>query len=288
MGNRGHAGITAQSSVNSVSVTMSHQEDRVAIRGLGARTCGTNLQALFWENPQDAPLVAYEFRIVLPNGVASLWHSLAVDELPCRDWDTHSVLIHHNLDDPWDLKMELRGVNHVHHGDPQMSIHLAATYEVEYTKSMWQSQDPRGGRPRFAIGLEDESGQVTGAMRDMSAGMLGLTITEDQSLEEAHSKATRRGARHRRQGGDWRVPSAKARRQSFDRVRPSSLPSTSYSPEDLLGGMLESRDWDLRVHLENSGEVWFVVHEDRTWERGYELQHSPLREVPKVASASDG
>ena len=264
-------------------VTKSHHEDRVSIRGLGARTCRSDLQALFWENPQDATLVAYEFRILLPNGVASPWHSLALDQLPCQDWDTHSVLIHHNLDDPWDLKMELRGVNHVHHGDLQMSIHLAATYEVEYTKSMWQSQDPRGGRPRLAVGLEDENGQVTGAMPDMSAGTKSLKITEDQSLEEAQSKATKRGARYRRQGEDWIVPSAQARRQSFDHVRPSSLPSTSYCPEDLLGGMLESRDWDLRVHVSNSGELWFIVRDNRTWGKGYELSGRSLQEVPNVA-----
>ena len=259
----------------------------MSIRRLGARTCGPNLQALFWENPQDATLVAYEFRTVLPNGVASPWHSLAVDQLPCQDWKTHSILIHHNLDDPWDLRFELRGVNDVHHGDPQVSIHLAATYEVEYTRPMWQSRDPRGGRPRLAIGLEDENGQVTGAMRDMSAGTLNLKIKEDQSLEEAQSKATRRGARYRRQGGDWRVPSAKVRRRSFDPVRPSSLPSTSHAPEDLLGGILESREWDLRVHVDSSGEVWFIVREDRTWAKGYELGGRPLHEVSNVSFPYD-
>ncbi len=268
-------------------IAKSHHENRVSIRGLGARTCEPNLQALFWENPQDETLIAYEFRTVLPNGVASAWQSLAVDQLPCQDWYTHSILIHHNLDDPWDLRLELRGVNDVHHGDPQVSIHLAATYEVEYTRPMFQSRDPRGGQPRLAIGLEDENGQVTGAMRDMSAGTLNLKLREDQSLEEAQSKATRRGARYRRQGGDWRVPSAKARRRSFDPVRPSSLPSTSYVPEDLLGGILESREWDLRVHVDSSGEVWFIVREDRTWAKGYEMGGQPLHEVSNVSFAYD-
>ena len=268
-------------------ITKPHQEGRVAIRGLGARTCGSNLQALFWENPQDATLTAYEFRLALPSGAVSPWHSLAVDRLPCQDWKTHSVLIHHNLDDPWDLRMELRGVNGVHHGDPQVSIHLAAMHEVEYTSEMWESQDPRRSRPRLAMGIEDENGQVTGAMRDMSAGTLSLKIKEDQSLEEAQSKATSRGARYRRQGEDWVELSAKARRGSFEYVRPSSLPSTSYVPEDLLGGKLESREWDLRVHVASSGEVWFIVRDNRTWGKGYDLRDLPLHEVPNVAFPYD-
>ena len=271
-----------------MSVAKSHQDERVAIRGLGARTCGPNLQALLWENPQDPTLIAYEFRIVLPSGLASPWHSLAVDQLPCKDWETHSVLIHHDLDNPWDLTVELRGVNAVHHGDPQVSIHLAATYEVEYTKPMWQNRDPRGNRSCFAVGLEDESGQTSGAMRDMSSSIHRLSMKENQSLKEAQSKATARGARYRQEGGVWIVPSATARRRSFDLVRPSSLPSNSHSPDDVFGGRLQGRDWDLSVHVEDSEEVWFVAHEDRIWERGYELQRSPLRKVPKMASASDG
>ena len=259
----------------------------MSIRGLGARTCGPNLQALFWENPQDATLVAYEFRIVLPSGVASPWHSLAMDQLPCQDWKTHSVLIHHNVDSPWDLSVELRGVNAVHHGDPQVSIHLAASHEVEYMRPMWQSQDPGSGRSHLAIGLEDADGQTTGAMRDISAGMLSLTIKEDQSLEEAQSRATRRGARYRLQGEDWTVPSAKARRRSFDHVRPRSLPSTSYAPDDVLGGRLESREWDLRVHADGSGEVWLIVRADRTRGKGYELCGLPLHEVPNVSFPYD-
>ena len=271
-----------------MSVAKSHQDERVAIRGLGARTCAPNLQALLWENPQDQTLIAYEFRIVLPSGKVSPWHSIAVDQLPCKDWETHSVLIHHDLDNPWDLMVELRGVNAVHHGDPQVSIHLAATYEVEYTKPMWQSRDPRGIRSYFAIGLEDEDGQTTGAMRDMSSSIHRLSMKEDQSLEEAQFKATGRGARYRRDGGDWKAPSATARRRSFDHVRPSSHPSTSHSADDVLGGRLQSRDWDLSVHVEDSEVVWFVAQEDRIWERGYELQRVPLRTVPKLASPSGG
>ena len=83
------------------------------------------------------------------------------------------------------------------------------------------------GRPNIAMGLEDENGRTTGPMRDMSAGTLSLKIIEDQSLEEAQSRATSRGARYRRQGEEWEELSAKARRRSFDHVHPSSFPSTS-------------------------------------------------------------
>lgn len=265
----------------------SHQDGRVSIRGLGARTCGPNHQALFWENPQDATLIAYEFRLMLPNGEVSRWHSLAADQLPCRDWNTHSVVIHHNLDSPWELGVELRGVNAVHHGDPAVSIHLAAMHEVEYMKHRWKSRDPRGGRSYLAIGLENEDGRTPAAMRDVSAGVLSLKIKEDQSIEEAQSKATSRGTRYRREGGDWQVPSAHVRRRSFDHLRPSSLPSASYGPEGVLGDTLESRDWDLRVHAEGSGEVWFLVREDRTWEKGYALRDLPLHGVPDVSFPYD-
>ncbi len=263
-----------------VPMVNSHQEGRVSIRGLGARTCGPHHQALFWENPHDETLLAYEFRIVLQSGVVSPWHSIAADKLPCRDWKTHSVLIYHNLDNPWDLMVELRGVNGVHHGDPQVSIHLAAIYEVQYTEPMWKSRNPRGQRPYIAIGLDDAEDQTTGPMRDISDGMLRLTMKEDQSLEEAQSKATTRGARHRRQGDDWIVPSATARRTSFDHVRPTQPPSLSYTPEHMLGNVLERRDWDLRVYVDDSGEVWFTIREHLAWERGYELSLLRHRQVP--------
>jgi len=267
-----------------VPMVNSHQEGRVSIRGLGARTCGPHLQALFWENPQDETLLAYEFRVVLPSGTVSPWHSIAADRLPCRDWKTHSVLISHKLDNPWDLTVELRGVTGVHHGDPQVSIHLAAIYEVQYTESMWKSQDPRGHRPYLAIGLEDADGKTTGRMRNISHGMQSLTMKEDQSLEEAQSKATERGARYRRQGGDWIVPSATARRTSFDHVRPSQRPSLSYAPEDLLGNALERRDWDLRVYADDTGMVWFTIRDHLAWERGYELSTLRHREAPRAST----
>lgn len=270
-----------------VPAIKSHQEGRVSIKGLGARTCGPNHQALLWENPQDATLIAYEFRLVLPNGVASPWHSLAVDQLPCRDWNTHSVVIHHNLDNPWELGVELRGVNAAHHGDPPVSIHLAAMYEVEYQRHRWETRDPRGGRSYLAVGLDNEDGRTSGAMRDMSAGMLSLKIKEDQSIEEVQSQSTSRGTRYRRQGEDWQVPSANSRRRSFEHLRPSSLPSKSYAPGDVLGKTLRSRDWDLRVHAEGSEAVWFLVREDRTWEKGYEVRNLPLRGVPGVAFPYD-
>lgn len=265
----------------------SYQEGRVSIRGLGARTCGPNHQALLWENPQDATLIAYEFRLVLPKGVASPWHSLAVDHLPCRDWNTHSVVIHHNLYNPWELEVELRGVNASHHGDPPASIHLAAMYEVEYQKHRWESRDPQGGRSYLAVGLDSGDGRTSGAMRNMSAGMLSLKIKGDKSIEEAQSQATSRGTRYRRQGEDWQVPSATSRRRSFEHLRPSSLPSKSYAPDDVLGNTVRSRDWDLRVHAEGSEAVWFLVREDRTWEKGYELRDLPLGGVPSVSFPYD-
>ena len=254
-----------------VPTVNSHQEGRVSIWGLGARTCGPHLQALFWENPHDDTLLAYEFRIVLPSGVVSPWHSIAAAKLPCRDWKTHSVLIYHDLDDPWDLIVELRGVTGVHHGDPPVSIHLAALYEVQYTEPMWRSQDPQGLGPRLAIGLGDAEDQTTGPMRDVSEGVLSLTMREDQSLEEAQSKAASRGARYRRQDSDWIEPSAAARRTSFNHLRPTQIPSTSYAPEDVLGDVLERRDWDLHVYIDDTGTVWFTVREHLAWDRGYEL-----------------
>ena len=283
----GNARGRAERSGRRVPAIKSHQKGRVSIRGLGARTCGPHHQALFWENPQDATLIAYEFRVVLPNGIASPWHSLAADGLPCREWNTHSVLIHHNLDSPWELGVELRGVNAVHHGDPPVSIHLAAMHEVEYTRHRWESRDPRGGRSYIAVGLESEDGPTSGAMRDISAGMLSLKIKEDQSIEEAQSKAISRGTRYRRQGEDWQVPSANARRRSFDHLHPSSLPSESYAPDGVLGETLKSRDWDLRVHAEGS-EAWFLVRADRTWEKGYDLRDLPLQGIPDVSFPYDG
>ena len=178
-------------------------------------------------------------------------------------------------------------MNAVHHGDPPVSIHLAAMHEVEYMRHRWESRDPRGGRSYFAIRLENKDGRTSGAMRDMSAGMLSLTVKEDQSIEEAQSKATSRGTRYRRQGEDWQVPSANARRRSFAHLRPGSLPSKSHAPDGVLGETLESRDWDLRVHAEGSEAVWFPLREDRTWEKGYDLRDLPLQGVPDVSFPYD-
>lgn len=264
-----------------------HQAGRVAIRGLGARTCSPNHQALFWENPRDPTLIAYEFRLLVPSGVHSRWHSLAIEHLPCRDWEIHSVLIYHNLQNPWDLTFELRGVNAERHGDPAASIHLAAVYEVEYPKAMWQSQAPGGNRPYLAVGIEGDNGESPESMQDISASIYRLSMKGDQSWEEALSRTTGRGARLRREGESWVEPPANLRRRSFDYLHPSSLPSKSHSPEHILGGTLKTREWDLRVHAEDSERVWFIVRDAQTWERGYELSRLPLHEVPNVAFPYD-
>ena len=50
--------------------------------------------------------------------------------------------------------------------------------------------------------------------------------------------------------------------------------------EDIFGGVLESREWDLRVHAVSSEEAWLIARDNRTWKKGYELRGLSLHDIP--------
>ena len=249
-------------------MTRTHQEYRTQIRELGARTIDPNLQALFWKNPKESDLLAYEFRVHLPSGVKSPWHSIDVKKMPCLDWSVHSVLVHHNLDNPWDLRFEMRAVDSLHHGDPPVGIHLATMYEIEYPQPLWQSLNPN--QSAMELNISVDNGKDTESRMSFAPSVINLRVREDQSVEEAMLKAKQRGAGVRRSNGEVIRVSASMRRSHLRLAFERAWPNEDYQPSDALGGMLTSREWDLKVWV-HSERMDFYIREGLEWSKGYEL-----------------